>query len=138
MNFSALFHAVPDAPDKVAPVLKNQLIRVKLQRRTDPQTEDRGAVCDLSSAVLEILILLQGNTRFLSNILLPESKLCPALFHDLHLPFGCLIHCDHLQVNVFVPDIIPALECKVYSQEPTKIMCLFLYRCIREYKKAPC
>ena len=93
MNFSALFHAVPDTPDKVASVLKNQLIRIKLQRRTDPQTEDRGAVCDFSSAVLEILILLQGNTRFLSNILLPESKLCPALFHDPHLPFGCLIHC---------------------------------------------
>ena len=31
---------------------------------------------------------------------------------------------------MFVPDSIPALECKVYSQEPIKIVGLFLYRYI--------
>lgn len=83
MGIIMSFYPIHDAFNKVTPVLKNQLIRIKFQCRTNAKSQNCRTVCALS--------------------------------------YEC-----------FVPDIIPAPECK--SQKPTKNLYQTLHRCIRVYK----
>ena len=109
-----------DLFDPVRLFFKDQLIRFQLKHSTEPQSKDHAAGRDLACPVFKHLVLLQLDTDG-SDCVSPRSFL--RFFRIIASRPIFLAIAINLLLNVFVPDIIPAPECKVYSPDRTRYYC---------------